>query len=175
MGWKTMPDTVQETAFDRLIKEGKAYQFSREFEIPAESIVWVYIQISPNADVLLNSRNIAATAGPVRYKVYPQTPLVGPLGNSYVIERLNFKQPKESETQINDVLATSIDISGIAPTDEKLVVATQNAGNRGSGNSAFQNFFKVYPANVSIAVSLSNAATITSYVELQYIWAEDVE
>lgn len=175
MGWKTMPDTVTETAFDRLIKEGKAYQFSREFTIPSGATVWIYIQTPPGLDVLLNSRNISATAGPVRYKVYPGAALVGALGTPYVLEKLNFDSSKTAQTQINNVPASSIDITGIPPTDEKLVVATENAGNRGSGNSAFQNFFKVYPSDVAIAASLSNSASITAYVELQYIWAEDVE
>ncbi len=175
MGWFTMPDTVQESAFERQIKEGKAYQISEEFTITAGATQWVYIQLPAEKDVILEARNIAATAGPIRYRVYPQPDLIGPLGDAIIPEKLNTKKNGASLTEIHKIAASSIDVSGITPTDKKLNIAGQDSGSRGNGGTAFQNFFKVYSAGLTVAVSITNNATISSIVELNYIWAEDVE
>lgn len=175
MGWFTMPDTVQETAFERQIKEGKAYQISEEFAIAAGATQWVYIQLPADKDVILEARNIAATAGPVRYRVYPEPVFIGPLGDPIIPEKLNNKKGEPSFTQINKIAASAVDITGISPTDKNLNIAGQDSGSRGTGGTAFQSFFKVYNAGLKVAVSITNNAAITSFVELNYIWAEDVE
>jgi len=144
MGWFNMPATVQESAFERQIKEGKAFQISEEFAIPAGQTIWIYIQLPANKDVLLESRNIAATSGPVRYKVYPGAILTGTLGQELIPEKLNAKKNGPALTTINRVTAADVDITGITPSDKKLVVAGQDSGSRGNGNQAFQSFFKVY-------------------------------
>lgn len=178
MGWATMPDTVTETAFERQIKEGKAYQISEEFLVQVGTLQWLYIQMPENKDVVLEGRNISATAGPVKYKVYPGATLVGPLGTQIIPERLNNVKDGSAQTTIHRIPQSSIDVTGITPSDKQLVVAGQNAGNRGVGASLSQLFFKVYPRNTVVAVSLENAAvagSLDAIVELKYIWAEDVE
>lgn len=175
MGWYTMPDCVVETAFERMIKEGKTYQISEEIIVAGNTTVWLYLQLPEDKDVLLQARNISATAGPIRYKVYPGATLVGPLGIAVNPEKLNALKNGPSQTQIHRVPATSVDITGIPPFDAKLVVATETGGNRGNGAQSAQNFFKVYGAGTKIAISIANVASVTSYVELHYLWAEEVE
>ena len=175
MGWFNMPATVQESAFERQIKEGKAYQLTEEFSIPAGATIWLYIQLPADKDVVLESRSLQATSGPVRYKVYPNAILTGTLGVQYVPEKLNTKKNGPALTQMNRVTAADINITGISPSDKKLVVAGQDSGSRGTGSQVFQSYFKVYAAGTKIAVSIQNSSSITSFVELQYLWAEDVE
>jgi hypothetical protein len=180
MGWYTMPATVQETAFERQIKEGKAYQLSVEFTIEPETSQWVYITLPENKDVILQSRSISATGGPIKYKVFPGATLVGPLGDPLMPEKLNTAKNGPALTQFWTVDEANVDVTGIDPKDRQLVVATQSSPNRGVGALLFQNFFKVYKggAGVNIAVSLENfatAASVDALVELTFIWAEDVE
>lgn len=177
MGWSNMPSSVQETAFERQIKEGKAFQISREVSIPASTTQWVYVTFPSTKDLILQSRNISATAGPVRYKVYPNPVLVNPVqpANEIFSEKLNNKSPIVAQATAHLVNAADVDVSGIPPSDTKLIVAGQESGSRGTGDDVFQSFFKIYPQGLTAAVSIENAASITANVELHYLWAEDVE
>lgn len=175
MGWYNMPSSVQETAFERMIKEGKAYQMTRVMTIPANSSMWIYIQMPENKDVVLESRNLAATVGPIVYQVYPSPTLIGTLGESLVIEKLNMKKNGPAQTQLNFITAADVDITGIERSDSHMVPATEQGGNRGNGSVTFQRFFKVYAKGTKVAVQIENRAAISSLVELNYLWAEDVE
>lgn len=174
MGWRTMPSNVVETAFERQIKEGKGYQISDRFVIPANSSIWFFVQVPSNRDLVLQSRNIGCSSGYVLHSVYRNANLVGSLGDAIIPEALSdYSRPPT--VQVNWVDAASLDITGIPATDKYIVPSSVYLDGSGVDGAIFPNFFKIYKHATTFAVKLENISGVSAQGELFCLWAEDTE